>query len=107
MFEHIDAYLGVFKDLTQRASGIRRTGSAALDLAYVAAGRLDGFWEFGVYPWDIAAGCLLISEAGGLVADLGGGEEYLKSGNLVAGTPKVFAQLLQVIEAHRTPGLQA
>jgi len=106
-FEHIDAYLGVFKDLTQRASGIRRTGSAALDLAYVASGRLDGFWEFGVYPWDIAAGCLLISEAGGLVGDLAGGENYLKSGNLIAGTPKIFAQLLQVIDAHRTPGLQA
>jgi myo-inositol-1(or 4)-monophosphatase len=107
MFDHIDPYLAVFKELTQRASGIRRTGSAALDLAYVAAGRLDGFWEFGVYPWDIAAGCLLISEAGGLVADLAGGDDYLKSGNLVAGTPKVFAQLLQAIEPHRTPGLAA
>ena len=106
MFEHIDAYLGVFKNLTQRASGIRRTGSAALDLAYVASGRLDGFWEFGVYPWDIAAGCLLISEAGGLVGDLAGGESYLKSGNIVAATPKVFAQLLQAIEPHRSAGLQ-
>ena len=106
-FENVDAYMAIFKDFTQRCSGIRRAGSAALDLAYVACGRLDGFWEFGLAPWDMAAGCLLITEAGGLVGDLSGGEDYLKTGNLVAGTPKVFAQLLQVIESHRRPGLQA
>ena len=106
-FDHINAYLGIFKELTQRTSGIRRAGSAALDLAYVACGRLDGFWEFGLMPWDLAAGCLLISEAGGLVSDLSGGENYMKTNNLVAGTPKVFSQLLQVIDGHRTPGLQA
>ena len=106
-FEHLNAYMATFKDLTQRSQGIRRTGSAALDLAYVASGRLDGFWEFGLAPWDMAAGCLLITEAGGLVGDLSGGDDYLKTKNLVAGTPKVFAQLLQVIDSHRTPALQA
>ena len=100
-FEHLNGYMATFKDLTQRSQGIRRTGSAALDLAYVASGRLDGFWEFGLLPWDMAAGCLLITEAGGLVGDLAGGDDYLKTNNLVAGTPKVFAQLLQLIDSHR------
>ena len=106
-FEHLNAYMATFKDLTQRSQGIRRTGSAALDLAYVASGRLDGFWEFGLAPWDMAAGCLLITEAGGLVGDLAGGDNYLKTNNLVAGTPKVFSQLLQVIDSHRPPVPQA
>ena len=105
--EHLDAYMAIFKDFTQRCPGIRRAGSAALDLAYVASGRLDGFWEFGLAPWDMAAACLLITEAGGLVGDLAGGEDYLKTGNLVAGSPKVFAQILQTIDSHRTPALQA
>jgi len=107
MFDHINAYLGIFKDLTERTSGIRRPGSAALDLAYVACGRLDGFWEFGLAPWDMAAGCLLITEAGGLVGDLSGGDRQLQTGNVVAGTPKVFAQLLTVIDSHKTPALDA
>ena len=106
-FDHVDTYLAIFKDLSKRTSGIRRTGSAALDLAYVACGRFDGFWEFGVFPWDIAAGCLLITEAGGLVSDLSGGENHLKTGNLIAGTPKIFAQMLPVIGGYRTPTLQA
>jgi myo-inositol-1(or 4)-monophosphatase len=105
-FEHVDAYLAVLKDLARRAAGIRRPGSAALDLAYVACGRLDGFWEFGVMPWDIAAGCLLITEAGGLVSDLSGGDRHLKTGNVVAGTPKIFAQVLQAIDGHRTAALR-
>ena len=107
VFEHVDAYMGIFKELAQRASGIRRPGSAALDLAYVAAGRYDGFWEIGLSPWDIAAGSLLITEAGGLISDLSGGENYLKTGNVIAGTPKIFAQLLQVVDSHRTPALEA
>ena len=106
-FEHIDVFLSIFKELTEHSSGVRRAGSAALDLAYVACGRLDAFWEIGLAPWDMAAGCLLISEAGGLVSDLSGGEEYLASGNVVAGTPKVFSQLLQLIDTHRTPALKA
>lgn len=105
--EHIDTYLAIFKDLTRRSAGIRRPGAASLDLAYVACGRFDGFWEFGLSPWDIAGGALLISEAGGLVGDLAGNESYLQTGNVVAGTPKVFAQLLQLIDVHRTPLLPA
>jgi myo-inositol-1(or 4)-monophosphatase len=104
-FSHIDAYLSMFKDLIPRTVGIRRPGSAALDLAYVAAGRYDGFWEIGLSPWDIAAGCLLITEAGGLVGDLEGNDTQLQCGNIVAGNPKVFGQLLQVIAPHLTEEL--
>ena len=107
VFDHANAYMGIFKDFTERTAGIRRTGSAALDLAYVACGRLDGFWEFGLMPWDMAAGSLLISEAGGLISDLSGGEDYLKTGNVVCGSPKVFAQMLQVVDSFRTPTLQS
>lgn len=90
-------YFPTFEALFGKCAGVRRTGSAALDLAYVASGRLDGFWEFGLRPWDIAAGCLLIQEAGGLVSDLQGGEDYLQKGDVVAGTPKVFKSLLQTL----------
>jgi myo-inositol-1(or 4)-monophosphatase len=100
--EHIDAYLGMMRDIIRNTSGIRRPGSAALDLAWVAAGRLDGFWELGLSKWDIAAGSLLITEAGGLVGDLQGNDRYLDSGNIVAGNPKVFAQLLPLIAPHLT-----
>lgn len=102
---HIDAYFAMLKDLVPRIAGIRRPGSAALDLAYVACGRYDGFWEIGLAPWDMAAGCLLITEAGGLVGDLEGNETQLQSGQIVAGNPKVFGQLLQVIAPHLTPAL--
>lgn len=97
MFDHAEAYIAIFRELTRRTAGLRRPGAASLDLAYVAAGRLDGFWEFGLSPWDMAAGTLLISEAGGLVGDLAGEADFLATGNVVAGTPKVFSQLLQVI----------
>ena len=73
---------------------IRRTGSAALDLAYVAAGRFDGFWEFGLNPWDIAAGALLVQEAGGIVAEPDGGDGYLQSGDVVAANPTVLRAML-------------
>ena len=106
-FDHVDAYLAMFRDLTQRTAGIRRPGAAALDLAYVACGRLDGFWEMGLQPWDMAAGVLLIQEAGGLVSDLAGDADFMRSGNIVAGGPKVFGQLLPVIQAHRPAGLNA
>jgi len=105
-FTHLDAYLEMFRDLTQRTAGLRRPGSAALDLAWVAAGRTDGFFEIGLNVWDIAAGCLLILEAGGLVSDFAGEEGYLKSGHVVAGTPKVFVQLLQALSPHVTPALR-
>jgi myo-inositol-1(or 4)-monophosphatase len=95
----IDNYMGMFKAVTQATAGIRRPGSAALDLAYVAAGRLDGFWELGLSPWDTAAGMLLITEAGGLVTTLRG-EEYQQHGNILAGTPKVHAPLLELLAPH-------
>lgn len=106
-FKHIDAYLSIFRDLAQKTAGMRRPGAASLDLAYVAAGRLDGFWEFGLSPWDMAAGALLITEAGGLVSDLTGEPNYLTSGHFVGGNPKVFAQLLHAIEPHLTADLRS
>ena len=97
-FDLVDTYLAIFKELTQKTAGQRRPGAASLDLAYVACGRYDGFWEFGLAPWDMAAGALMISEAGGLVSDVRGEASYLTSGNVVAGTPKVFAPLLNIIQ---------
>lgn len=91
----IDTYLQTLKALNEGTAGIRRHGAAALDLAYVAAGRFDGFWEFGLKPWDMAAGALLIQEAGGLVSGLQGGNDYFETGNIVAGNPKVFKEMLQ------------
>jgi len=98
--DHIEPYIKAFRELTQKTAGLRRPGAAALDLAYVACGRLDGFWEAGLHSWDMAAGALLILEAGGLVTDFAGGSGFLESGRLVAGTPKVFAQLLPVVQQH-------
>jgi myo-inositol-1(or 4)-monophosphatase len=103
--QHLDAYLETFKALFPMTAGIRRAGSAALDLAYVAAGRLDGFWEIGLNPWDMAAGVLLIQEAGGLVSDFGGGNDFLDTGNIVAANPKVFKAMLQKIRPHLTAEL--
>jgi myo-inositol-1(or 4)-monophosphatase len=103
---HIDAYLGMFKSLLPRTAGIRRAGSAALDLAYVAAGRLDGFWEIGLKPWDMAAGILLIQEAGGIIGDLRGGSDFFTSGNVVTGNSRVFEGLVAAIQPYVTPALQ-
>ena len=97
---HLEAYLAMFRDLMKNTSGVRRPGAASLDLAYVAAGRLDGFWEIGLSPWDIAAGSLLIQESGGLIGDLEGNDGYLESGNVVAGNPKIFAQLIKILAPH-------
>ena len=104
--DHLDTYLAILRDMLKGAAGVRREGSAALDLAYVAAGRLDGFWEFGLSPWDMAAGALLITEAGGLVGDLVGENHYLETGNIVCGNPKIFVELLKAIEPHLTPVLR-
>ncbi|OOZ42181.1 inositol monophosphatase [Solemya pervernicosa gill symbiont] len=104
--QHLDNYLAMFKALSGQVADMRRPGSAALDLAYVAAGRLDGFWEIGLNNWDMAAGALLIQEAGGLVGDFSGGKTYLESGNIVAGTPKVYSALLRNIDPHRGEYLQ-
>ena len=98
--QHMDAYLGQFQAVLKRAGDLRRAGSAALDLAYVAAGRLDGYWELGLKPWDIAAGALLVREAGGVIGDFNGDESYMDSGNVVAGNPKLFHDLLSEIRPH-------
>ncbi|WP_293775408.1 inositol monophosphatase family protein [uncultured Oxalicibacterium sp.] len=92
--DNIDQYMKMFKIMTQSCAGLRRPGSAALDLAYVAAGRLDGFFEKGLQPWDIAAGSLLITEAGGIVGTFEGESDYLYKGDVLAGSPKIFAQLV-------------
>ena len=93
-FERIDLYHAALKGLMSEAAQVRRSGSAALDLAYVAAGRLDGFWQSGLSPWDVAAGALLVQEAGGIVAEPDGGDDYLRSGNVVAANPKVLRAML-------------
>ena len=95
----VDPYLRQLRTVMSSCAGVRRAGSAALDLAYVAAGRLDAFWEMGLSPWDMAAGALLIQEAGGLVGDLAGDQGYMRSGDIAAATPKVFPQLLQALAA--------
>jgi myo-inositol-1(or 4)-monophosphatase len=91
-------YFRCLESISRQAHDVRRTGSAALDLAYVAAGHLDGFWEPGLAAWDMAAGALLIKEAGGLVGDFNGGEDYLEKGNIIAANPKVFKELLREIQ---------
>ena len=95
----LDSYMPSLHRLTAGTRGIRRAGSAALDLAYVAAGRTDGFWEMGLSKWDIAAGIVLVREAGGFVADLAGGESYWESGDIVAANPKVLRSMVQVLKA--------
>jgi len=97
---HRDNYLAMLNDLTLNTAGVRRLGVASLDLAYVAAGRLDGFWEYGLMEWDMAGGALLITEAGGMIGEFSGGHNYLKSGNVVCGNPKIFKAILQKIRPH-------
>ena len=94
-----DDYMVQLRNLMPKTAGIRRPGSAALDLAYVAAGFYDGFWEMKLNAWDMAAGALLIQEAGGLVTGIDGEDSYLDSGAIVAGTPKIFAELLKILQA--------
>jgi len=105
-FTHLDTYMGMLKDMIKKTTGIRRPGSAALDLAYVAAGWVDGFFEINLSTWDIAAGGLLVQEAGGIVGDFEGNESWLKTGNIVAANPKVFAQMLQTLDPHLTASLR-
>lgn len=103
--QHLDAYLGMFRALHADSAGIRRAGAAALDLAYVAIGRLDGFWEIGLHPWDMAAGILLIKEAGGVVTDFAFKDNYMETGNIIAGNPKMQQVMYQAIEPHVTDSL--
>lgn len=96
----LDTYLAILKDFIGKTAGARREGAAALDLCAVASGRLDGFFEFNLKPWDIAAGALIVQEAGGIVTDMQGNESWLATGNIVAGNPKVLAQMLKIIGQH-------
>ncbi|MEK0428315.1 MAG: monophosphatase [Pseudomonadota bacterium] len=93
----LDEYVKMFHLMTQKSAGLRRPGAAALDLAYVAAGRLDGFFEKNLKPWDMAAGALLVSEAGGIIANFSGEADYLYKGDVIAGSPKIFGQMLNVL----------
>ena len=102
---YLDAYMSMLRAVSEQAAGVRRPGSAALDLAYVAAGRVDGFWEIGLAPWDTAAGTLLIQEAGGRIGTLTGGE-YKQGGHIVAGTPRVYTALLELLAPHVPPDLR-
>jgi myo-inositol-1(or 4)-monophosphatase len=96
--DKLEAYSKSIEVLASQCAGIRRAGAASLDLAYVAAGRLDAFWEIGLSSWDMAAGVLLVREAGGLVADIDASDNYLDSGNIVCGNPKCFKAVLQVVK---------
>ena len=98
---YLDTYLQMMKTMIQQTAGLRRPGAAALDLAYVAAGFYDGFFEIGLNPWDVAAGSLLVLEAGGLIGDLAGEGDYLHGGQVIAAAPKVFAQIVQALAPFR------
>lgn len=98
--ENMRSYLDCMHEIAGQTAGIRRPGAASLDLAYVAAGRFDGFWEMNLKEWDIAAGALLVQEAGGLVSDFNGGNEFLRNGHIVCATPKVFKPVLQIVKKH-------
>jgi len=94
---HLERYMNMLRAVMLESSGVRRPGSAALDLCYVAAGRVDAFFELGLSKWDIAAGALIIREAGGRISNFQGGDGYLDSGNVVAGNPKTYAALSKLL----------
>ena len=98
-YDHLDHYLAILKEVITKTSGVRRPGSAALDLAYTAAGRFDGFWEFNLQAWDIAAGALLVQEAGGIITDFNGEHDYMQTGDVLCGPPRVHQELLDIIRA--------
>jgi myo-inositol-1(or 4)-monophosphatase len=94
---NLDDYLPQLRAVVEKTAGVRRAGAAALDLAYVACGRLDAFWEIGLHPWDMAAGILLVEEAGGVVSELYGKPDPMKSGNIFAANPKIHEQIAPVL----------
>jgi myo-inositol-1(or 4)-monophosphatase len=100
--KYVGVYCSIFQDVISVAKGVRRAGSAALDLAYTAAGVFDGFFELHLAPWDVAAGSLLVSEAGGVVTDFSGGSEYWTRGNIVGASPAVHKSILELIRRHTT-----
>jgi len=99
--DQLETFTTQFKTFFATASDIRRAGSAALDLAYVAAGRLDGYWEAGLQSWDIAAGALIVREAGGIVGDYSGDEKYLDNGEIIAGNPRIYGEMLRKIQCQK------
>lgn len=98
--KYLEPWIGSFRALVPHVAGVRRAGSAALDLAQVAAGRFDGFWEFGLKSWDIAAGILLIQEAGGFCSDMRGEQRMLETGHIVGGNPKLFGKIQTLVKEH-------
>ncbi|HET7435264.1 MAG TPA: inositol monophosphatase family protein [Thermoanaerobaculia bacterium] len=98
--EYVDTYVKIFTDVIRISKGVRRAGSAALDLAYTAAGVFDGFFEMHLAAWDVAAGSLLVTEAGGRVTDFSGGQRWLDRGNILGATPRVHEELLAMIARH-------
>jgi myo-inositol-1(or 4)-monophosphatase len=95
--QDLEKYLKIFAEITRQCTGLRRPGAASLDLAYVAAGRYDGFFESDLKPWDMAAGALLITESGGLIGNYRGEEGFLKSGEVMAANPRIYAQMVQCL----------
>lgn len=104
--DNLDAYLNMFRAVSADTAGVRRAGAAALDMAYVACGRLDAYWEIGVHEWDIAAGVLLVQEAGGVATDFSFNDKYLQSGNIIVGNPRMHQLMYHAIEPHVTPNLK-
>lgn len=98
--DYVERYVAIFTDVIRVSKGVRRAGSAALDLAYTAAGVFDGFFEMHLSPWDVAAGALMVTEAGGVVTDFSGGQRWFDRGNIVGASPKVHAELMTVIGKH-------
>jgi myo-inositol-1(or 4)-monophosphatase len=98
--EYVTTYCAIFQDVIRISKGVRRAGSAALDLAYTAAGIFDGFFELHLAPWDVAAGSLLVTEAGGIVSDFSGGNRWFERGNIVGAPPAVHAGLIELIRRH-------
>ncbi|HEX6179545.1 MAG TPA: inositol monophosphatase family protein [Thermoanaerobaculia bacterium] len=100
--DYVKVYVSIFEDVIRQAKGVRRAGSAAIDLAYTAAGIFDGFFELHLAPWDVAAGALLIAEAGGVVSDFSGGDRWLSRGNIVGAPRAIHGELLSIISRHVT-----
>ncbi len=95
--DNVELWIAIFRELSKKTSGIRRPGSAALDLAYVACGRFDGFWESGLKIWDLAAGALLVQEAGGIISDFEGNQDFLENGTIVAGNPNLYDEIARIV----------
>lgn len=98
--ELADQYIDLFREVLPRCADVRRAGAVAVDLCYTAAGTFDGFWELDLAPWDIAAGALIIKEAGGKVSNFQGGEDFLTSGDIIAGSPLIYSQLAEIVRRH-------